>query len=100
MDNEHAWKKLKAEKFIAFIEKIAERDKGTGRSICGISALPEEWLEVVRLAKLGVASETPKIELHPKPTHDVAISYGPQKCGDCGKPLHERDGHWCNGEWK
>lgn len=22
------------------------------------------------------------------------------KCPDCGNPTHERDGHWCAGEWK
>lgn len=22
------------------------------------------------------------------------------KCPSCGNPTHERDGHWCAGEWK
>lgn len=24
----------------------------------------------------------------------------PERCEDCGTILHERDGHWCNGEWR
>lgn len=58
-------------------------------------------VRMLQLARAGVTRE-PLIEMFPKPTHDVVISYGTQHCEDCAKALHERDGHYCStdGKWK